>query len=154
VDFDAFTTVLAGRDPRTGARLISARGSAGRVASVGAGTAARWNPEGEALYAVRDVATVLGWSQADVRDAIAAGEQVAVSQALATLAGAPVPVGTTRTHPSPHGPGRASGTPGPEPSDCGDGDPRPPGRGSRTGQTETVSGWRCSRSSTGMGLAM
>jgi hypothetical protein len=33
----AFTSVLGGRDPRTGERLISDRGSAGRVASLGAG---------------------------------------------------------------------------------------------------------------------
>src|SRR5215207_5832522 len=39
VDFDELTTVLAGQIPRTGERLISARGSRGRVASLAAGTA-------------------------------------------------------------------------------------------------------------------
>jgi hypothetical protein len=46
VDLDEFTSVLAGRDPRTGERLITARGSAGRVALLGAGTAARWTAQG------------------------------------------------------------------------------------------------------------
>jgi len=49
VDLDEFTSVLAGRDPRTGERLIAARGSARRDASLGAGTAARWTPQGKAL---------------------------------------------------------------------------------------------------------
>jgi hypothetical protein len=47
VDFDQFTTVLAGRDPRTGQRLLTAQGSAGRVASLGSGTVAKWSARGE-----------------------------------------------------------------------------------------------------------
>jgi conjugative relaxase-like TrwC/TraI family protein len=112
VEVDAFTSVLAGRDPRTGARLISARGSAGRVASVGAGTVARWTTNGEALFAVPDVAAVLGWSQADVRDAIATGEHLAASRLVTVLAGVPVPAGT-------EAPGTTSGEPAPRPGTPG-----------------------------------
>jgi hypothetical protein len=91
VDLDEFTSVLAGRHPATGERLITARGSAGRVASLGAGTAARCTPQGEALYAVQDVARVLGWSQADVRAAITEGEWIVAVRLVAALAGNPLP---------------------------------------------------------------
>jgi hypothetical protein len=91
VDFDDFTSVLAGRDPRTGARLITARGSAGRVASLGTGTVARWGPNGEALYSVRDAARIMGWSQADVRAAIVEGERLAASRLVGMLAGTAIP---------------------------------------------------------------
>jgi TrwC relaxase len=110
VEMQAFTSVLAGRDPRTGARLISARGSAGRVAALGAGTVARRSPAGEALYTVADVAVVLGWSQADVRDAIAAGERLVSSRLIEALAGT-VPVGTGTAGNGAGGPGRWTGTP-------------------------------------------
>jgi TrwC relaxase len=103
VDPEAFTGVLAGRHPCTGERLITARGSAGRVASVGAGTAARRGPNGESLYAVRDVATVLGWSQADVREAIVEGERYAAARLVAGLAGVAIPTGTAT-------PGHAAGS--------------------------------------------
>jgi conjugative relaxase-like TrwC/TraI family protein len=93
VDFDDFTTVLAGRAPRTGERLITARGSAGRVASLGSGSVARWSPAGETLYSIRDVATVLGWTQADVRQAIEEGEHLAATRAIAALSGTPAAAG-------------------------------------------------------------
>jgi conjugative relaxase-like TrwC/TraI family protein len=109
VDFDELTTVLAGRDPRTGERLISARGSTGRVASVGAGTAARWSPRGESLYSVRDAVAVLGWSQSDVRHAVADGERLAASRLINTLAGTTVPAGTRTPGTSGEGPGRHPG---------------------------------------------
>jgi TrwC relaxase len=109
VDLDEFTTVLAGRDPRIGARLISARGSSGRVTSVGAGTAARWSLAGEALYSVRDAAAVLGWSQADVRQAIDEGEHLAASRLIETLTGTPIPAGTRTPGTSGAGPGRHPG---------------------------------------------
>jgi conjugative relaxase-like TrwC/TraI family protein len=125
VDLDEFTSVLAGRDPRTGARLISARGSSGRVASVGAGTAARWSPTGEALYSVRDAAAVLGWSQADVRQAIGDGEHLAAVRLVETLTRTPIPSATGTPGTSGSGPGRHPGTdrgtgsrpsqPGPDP---------------------------------------
>jgi conjugative relaxase-like TrwC/TraI family protein len=109
VDFDDFTTVLAGRAPRTGERLITARGSAGRVASLGSGSVARWGPDGEALYSIRDVATVLGWTQADVRQAVDEGEHLAATHAIAALTGTtatdvPAKPGDIET-PSRRGPG-------------------------------------------------
>jgi conjugative relaxase-like TrwC/TraI family protein len=121
VDHDEFTTVLAGRDPRTGTRLISARGSSGRVASVGAGTAARWSPAGEALYSVRDAAAVLGWSQADVRRAIDGGEQLAASRLVRTMTGTPISAGTRTPGNSGAGPGRHPG----RNQDTGSGPSRP-----------------------------
>jgi TrwC relaxase len=109
VDLDAFTTVLAGRDPRTGQRLITAQGSAGRVVSLGSGTAARWSPQGEALYSVRDAARVLGWSQADVHDAIADGERLVASRLVETIAGRSIPAETAMTGPPEAAPGRGPG---------------------------------------------
>jgi hypothetical protein len=87
VDFDDFTKVLAGRDPRTGARLITARGSTGRVASLGTGTIDRWGPNGEALYSARDTARILGWTQTDVRAAMVEGQRLAASRLLLALSG-------------------------------------------------------------------
>jgi conjugative relaxase-like TrwC/TraI family protein len=98
VDFDDFTSVLAGRDPRTGARLITARGSAGRVASLGTGTVARWGPNGEALYSVRDAARILGWPQSDVREAIVDGELLAAARLVALLTGTAGTVVAPGTH--------------------------------------------------------
>jgi conjugative relaxase-like TrwC/TraI family protein len=109
VDFDDFTKVLAGRDPRTGARLITARGSAGRVASLGTGTVARWGPNGEALYSVRDAARILGWTQPDVRAAIAEGERHAASRLLGTLTGMAIPAGTPGAGTTGNAPGTRPG---------------------------------------------
>jgi conjugative relaxase-like TrwC/TraI family protein len=114
VDFDEFTTVLAGRDPRTGQRLLTAQGSAGRVASLGSGTVAKWSPQGEALYSVGDAARVLGWSQADVRDAIADGERLVASRLIETIARRSIP--TETPPPSAPGPGRDPGTGRDDPS--------------------------------------
>jgi conjugative relaxase-like TrwC/TraI family protein len=87
VDAQDFRHVLGGRHPRTSERLISARGSAGRVPELGAGTVAGYAADGEALYGVADVATVLGWSQADVADAAAEGHRLAAARIFAVLAG-------------------------------------------------------------------
>lgn len=100
VDAHDFRHVLGGRHPRNGERLISARGSAGRVAELGAGTVAGCAADGEALYGVADVATVLGWSHADVADAAADGHRAAAERVFSVLAG----VGT--------GPGSGTGTVG------------------------------------------
>jgi conjugative relaxase-like TrwC/TraI family protein len=102
---EAFRSVLAGRDPRNGARLITARGSAGRVRDLGAGTATQWSPDGEALYAPGDVAAVLGWSRADVDDAITEGERLAAEHLVAALT-TTVP-GTNDTATRPDGTGDA-----------------------------------------------
>jgi TrwC relaxase len=129
VDLDEFTSVLAGRHPRTGERLLTARGSAGRVRSLGTGTAARFTRQGEAIYAVRDAAKLLGWSQADVRVAITEGERWAGVRLLNALTGSAagsrgLGIGTTlspaqwdRDDPGldrdeASGPGRETGRPG------------------------------------------
>jgi len=129
VGFDEFTSVLAGRNPRTGQRLITAQGSAGRVASLGTGTAARWTPQGEALYEVRDAARVLGWSLADVRQALAEGEHLAESQLAWALAGTAIPARSGK-------PGQAGERPGRDPGrdrDTGTG-PRGAGRDPGSGR--------------------
>ncbi len=95
VDGDEFRSVLAGRHPGTGERLISARGSAGRVAELGAGSAVRRAADGEALYGIADVATVLGWSRSDVADAAAETASLAASRLFGLLAG----MGTGTTDP-------------------------------------------------------
>lgn len=54
-----FARVLAGRDPLTGARLITARGSAGRRSTLGVGASTRWAEDGEPLYDENDAAAAL-----------------------------------------------------------------------------------------------
>ena len=44
VDRDDFASVLAGRDPHTGERLITAQGSAGRRPTLGSGNHSRLGP--------------------------------------------------------------------------------------------------------------
>jgi hypothetical protein len=58
------------------------------VAELGAGTLAGYAPDGEALYGIADIATVLGWSRADVTDAAGEGQRLAVERIFAVLAGA------------------------------------------------------------------
>jgi len=109
VQAEAFRSVLAGRDPRNGARLISARGSTGRVRDLGAGTVTRFSDTGEALYSPGDVAAVLGWSRADVDAAVAEGEHSAAGRLVAMLTQA---AGTDGTAPGSTGgtvPGRDPG---------------------------------------------
>jgi conjugative relaxase-like TrwC/TraI family protein len=77
VDPDHFARVLAGRDPLTGERLITARGSAGRRSTLGVGANTRRSEDGEALYDEHDAAAALG-VEADVLERLlAAGEEVA-----------------------------------------------------------------------------
>jgi conjugative relaxase-like TrwC/TraI family protein len=83
-----FARVLAGRDPRTGARLITAQGSAGRKPTLGAGTETRRGRDGVALYGVADVAAALGVSHTDAEAMIAAGERAAIRSVLSSLTGA------------------------------------------------------------------
>jgi conjugative relaxase-like TrwC/TraI family protein len=146
VDFTAFTTVLAGRAPHTGERLITAQGSAGRVASLGTGTAARWSPQGEALYGIRDAAAVLGWSQADVRQALDDGEHLAFGWIIKALAGATGPGGTGSPGALPAGTGTTpdhgtadTGSPSAVPAETGTpGTPRSgPGSDPRRGRDDT-----------------
>ncbi len=153
VDFSDFSSVLAGRDPRTGARLITARGSADRVASLGTGTIARWGPSGDALYSVRDAARMLGWSQADLREAIAKGERLAASRLLVTLTGTGTPDGTRAAAMTGNGTGS-------DPGRNGNTGTRPPGPGRApatdpsNGTATTASGRTPGRSTDGAGTAI
>ena len=63
---DDFASVLAGRDPHTGERLITAQGSAGRRPTLGSGNHSRLGPDGEPLFDVADSAAVLGATQREV----------------------------------------------------------------------------------------
>jgi conjugative relaxase-like TrwC/TraI family protein len=73
VDSNDFARVLEGRDPRTGTRLLTAQGSAGRRGTLGVGTETRRTPDGEALYDSRDAAAVLDLTVADVERMLDAG---------------------------------------------------------------------------------
>jgi conjugative relaxase-like TrwC/TraI family protein len=70
-----FASVLAGRDPHTGERLITAQGSAGRRPTLGAGAHTKMSTSGVRLYDVADAAVVLGVSHRDVERMLAVGER-------------------------------------------------------------------------------
>jgi hypothetical protein len=74
-----FARVLAGRDPRTGARLITAQGSAGRRPTLGAGTETRRAADGSRLYSAKDAAAALRITQREADAMLAAGERAAVT---------------------------------------------------------------------------
>ena len=71
-----FAAVLAGRDPHTGERLITAQGSAGRRPDLGVGNATRRDPSGELLFGEADVAAALGMTRAEVARLLEAGAVV------------------------------------------------------------------------------
>lgn len=87
VDDADFARVLAGRDPHTGARLISAQGSAGRCPTLGRGTQTRAGDDGAALYDIRDAAGALRITPAEAEDLVAAGEAYASAMAATLLGG-------------------------------------------------------------------
>lgn len=78
--------VLSGRDPRTGERLITAQGSAGRRPHLGAGQATKVG-DGARIYDEVDAAAALGLTRAevsrmlDVGTALAVGHLSAITQA-------------------------------------------------------------------------
>ncbi len=74
-----FTRVLAGRDPRTGYRLITAQGSAGRRTTLGVGLETRRAADGACLYGLPDVAAALGISRHEAEALVAAGQRIAVA---------------------------------------------------------------------------
>jgi conjugative relaxase-like TrwC/TraI family protein len=74
-----FARVLAGRDPRTGERLITAQGSAGRRPQLGAGNPTRFRPDGEPLYGEADAAAALGVTKAEVARMLDVGTGIALS---------------------------------------------------------------------------
>ena len=86
-----FARVLAGRDPDSGVRLITAQGSAGRRPTLARGTQTRWDVDGEPLYDTRDAATALRLEVAEVERLVAAGEALAVRHLVALLGGAAGP---------------------------------------------------------------
>ena len=81
-----FARVLAGRDPATGARLLTARGSAGRRPSLGVGTSTAISRDGELLYDERDAAAALGLEAPELEALLSAGERTAVAVAMHALA--------------------------------------------------------------------
>ncbi|MGH9226033.1 MAG: MobF family relaxase, partial [Acidimicrobiales bacterium] len=82
VETDDFAQVLAGRDPRSGQRLISAQGSAGRRPRLGVGTETRGS-HGEVLYDTRDAAAALGLPEAQVGHMIEIGTMLALARLFA-----------------------------------------------------------------------
>jgi hypothetical protein len=87
-------TVLAGRDPATGARLLGAQGSAGRRPKLGVGAETRRCPTGLALYDATDAAAVLGLPAKQIHAMLDVGATVALSEV-------PLPpiAGTTTRYP-------------------------------------------------------
>ena len=89
---DDFASVLAGRDPHTGERLITAQGSAGRRPTLGSGNHSRIGPGDEPLFDVADAAAVLGVARREVERLLDAGTRRAVTNLLgASTASAPTP---------------------------------------------------------------
>lgn len=84
VDSADFARVLAGRDPHTGVRLITARGSAGRRPSLGRGAETLRDADGQPLYDLRDASAALELEPSDVERLVVAGQAAAV-RSLATL---------------------------------------------------------------------
>lgn len=85
VDSGDFAKVLAGRDPATGRRLITASGSAGRRPTLGAGSASELTPAGEPLYDVDDIAAALRVTKSEAHAMVAAGERQAARTLVAAL---------------------------------------------------------------------
>ena len=73
-----FASVLAGRDPHTDERLITAQGSAGRRPTLGSGAHTKVGGDGEQLYDVADAAAVLGLSHREVERMLDVGTAVAL----------------------------------------------------------------------------
>ena len=87
VDSVDFARVLAGRDPRTGGRLITAQGSAGRRPTLGVGNETRMAADGSALYGMSDVAAALDMTAREAEELAAAGVSVASGVVAALLGG-------------------------------------------------------------------
>lgn len=84
-----FSQVLAGRDPQTGSRLITAQGSAGRRPTLGTGTETIRTSNGTRLYDMADLAAALGITHREAEGLVAAGERAAVLSVFGLLSGAP-----------------------------------------------------------------
>jgi conjugative relaxase-like TrwC/TraI family protein len=79
VDPDDFAMVLAGRDPGTGARLLSARGSAGRRLTLGVGSETQRTEDGGPLYDEIDAAAALRVEADELERLFTSGIRVALS---------------------------------------------------------------------------
>lgn len=122
VQRDDFASALAGRNPRTGERLITSTGSAGRRRTLGSGAHTRLAVDGEQLFGVADAAAVLGVTHDAVERMLDVGTALAVGllfvppeSASGRQAGAEPPAGP------PAGSADGSGHPGGPPV-------RPPGK--------------------------
>ena len=80
VQRDDFASVLSGRDPHTGERLITAQGSAGRRPRLGAGAPTRSGARGEVLYGEADAAAALGVTKAEAARMFDVGTALALAQ--------------------------------------------------------------------------
>jgi conjugative relaxase-like TrwC/TraI family protein len=86
VDGEDFFHVLVGRDPRTGARLVTAQGSAGRRPRLGVGAETRWDGGGGGLYDESDAAVALGLGRDEVGVMLEEGTRFAASRLIGFLA--------------------------------------------------------------------
>ena len=91
VDPTDFARVMAGRDPHTGARLITAQGSAGRRPTLGAGTTTRLDATGQPLFGPDDTAAALAVTKREAGALIAAGERAAFGALLTGVTRQPPP---------------------------------------------------------------
>src|SRR5690606_15825379 len=80
VDTRDFASVLGGRDPRTGERLVTAQGSAGRRPKLGVGTHTAVDPGGELLFGEADAAAALGLTHREVSRMLDVGTGMALGQ--------------------------------------------------------------------------
>jgi conjugative relaxase-like TrwC/TraI family protein len=82
-------TVLAGRDPASGARLLGAQSSAGRRPRLGVGAVTRRSPAGLALYDPTDAAAMLGLPAKQIHAMLDVGTTVALSRLVPAPGGLP-----------------------------------------------------------------
>ncbi|RMH80595.1 MAG: hypothetical protein D6683_05165 [Actinomyces sp.] len=87
VNRSAFASVLSGRDPHSGERLITAQGSARRRPTLGVGAPTRLDSDGAALYGPADAAAALGVSAREIKRMLQVGSAIAVASWLTAVVG-------------------------------------------------------------------
>jgi len=92
VDPQVFARVLAGRDPTTGDRLITAQGSAGRRPTLGVGTETCRAADSTPLYAAADAAAALSMTGSELDALVVAGQRIAIAGLASQHRGASAPV--------------------------------------------------------------
>jgi conjugative relaxase-like TrwC/TraI family protein len=92
VESGDFARVLAGRDPRTGGRLVSASGSAGRRPALGVGQHTTVGTSGELIYSETDAAAALGVEARDLDALLRSGQRLAIAALAGATASGTVPV--------------------------------------------------------------